>query len=650
MSKPLKRFYEFGPFRIDTVNRCLLEHGQPVPLKQKAIETLLVLVEHKGEVLEKEALMQRLWPESFVEEANLTQNIYLLRKALGADDYIETIPRRGYRFTAEVREWEEGTPDLILKERTRARILINEEEEIQEPLETQKAIEPLAAPSATNWTRRRISLLTLSALLMLAALLTIASYLRNSSQSKQTPAGSVIKSIAVLPFESLSVDGSDDYLRLGMADTLITKLSSLGRVVVRPTDSVRNYTDTRQDAIKAGQALGVDWVLDGSIQRVGDRVRVTVRLMRTSDGQPLWADKFDQQFTDIFKVQDVIAERLTGTLALKLSGAEQQLLAKRYTANTEAYQLYLKGRYFWNKRTEDGLKKSIEYFLQATQLDPTYALAYAGLADAYAQLPGYSATASMEIYPKAKQAAGRALELDPNLAEAHCSAAIVLSYFEWDWTAAEEEYRKALALDPHYATAHHRLGVQLAALGRTTEALNEIKHALELDPLSLIINSLLGFSYFQAQQYDQAIEQLQKTIELDANFPPAREMLARVYAEKGRPDEAFAQFLQSRKLAGETTEKLSAFQTAYTASGLKGVYRQQLDFLLASSSAARVQPTDVASLYARLGEKAPALNWLERAVEQHEGEVIWLKVLPDYESLRAEPRFADLLRRSHLDK
>jgi DNA-binding winged helix-turn-helix (wHTH) protein/TolB-like protein/Flp pilus assembly protein TadD len=647
MSKQTKRFYEFGRFRIDTVNRRLFEDGKAVPLKQKAVETLLVLVENRGEVLEKDALIERLWPDSFVEEANLTQNIYMLRKALGASDYIETVPRRGYRFTAEVREWEEGAADLVVKERTRSSIII--EEEIKEQAETQLEV-PRATSAATNPARRRVVAVALASLALLIAALSAYVYLSARSRAGRTSASGGAKSIAVLPFRSLSADDGDDYLGLGMADTLITRLSRTGRALVRPTSAVRRFGKIDDDPVKAGRDLGVDFVLDGSVQRVENRVRVTARLVRTSDGQPLWANQFDEPFTDILKVEDAISEKLASALTLSLSSSEQERLVRRETTSPEAYQLYLKGRYFWDKRTEEGLKRSIEFFQQAIALDPAYALAYSGLADAYAQLPGYGPTASMEVYPKAKAAAAKALELDSDLAEAHTSAATIFSYFEWDWAGAEDEYRKAIALNPNYAMTHHRLGVHLAAMSRADEAVSELRRAQELDPLSLIINSLLGFAYLQAHQVDEAIEQLRKTIEMDRNFPPAHEILAHVYADKGMAVEAFAEFLEARRLSGESEERLAAYQRAFAGSELKGFYRQRLNFLLAPSTQARVQPTTIASLYAMLGEKEAALNWLEKAVEQHEGEVIWIKARSDYDGLRSEARFANLLKRVNLDR
>ncbi|HEY9231347.1 MAG TPA: winged helix-turn-helix domain-containing protein, partial [Blastocatellia bacterium] len=274
MSNQTKRFYEFGPFRIDTVNRRLSAHGETVPLKQKVVETLLVLVENRGEVLGKETLIERLWPDSFVEEANLTQNIYMLRKALGVHDYIETVPRRGYRFTAEVREWEEGGAELIVQERTRSSIIIEEEEEIKELAVATAAVEPRLSPATTTRTHWQIAPLVWASVFLIVAVLGVVAYLLTQSKARKVSA-SAAPSIAVLPFKSLSADGGEDYLGLGMADTLITRLSRVGRPVVRPTSSVRKYTAGDQDSIRAGQELGVDFVLDGSVQRLDDRVRVT---------------------------------------------------------------------------------------------------------------------------------------------------------------------------------------------------------------------------------------------------------------------------------------------------------------------------------------------------------------------------------------
>ena len=646
MSQQIKRSYEFGPFRIDTVNRLLLRGGEPVPLKAKAVETLLVLVESKGQVLEKDELMQALWPDSFVEEANLTQNIYMLRKALGDNSYIETVPRRGYRFTAHVRQWDYTPSDLVLREQTRTSLIIEEEDEINTDVDSSITNVP-AAPGATN-PASRVTRQALIAGLIIIVLATLATYVWRQNRSARAGSITSIKSIAVLPFKTLQVESGDEYLGLGMADALITKLSRLGRVIVRPTSAVRKYADLDQGADRAGQELGVDAVLEGTIQHSENGVRVTVRLMRIADGRIMWADQFDEPLTSVFRLQDSISARATDVLALKLSSEEEKRLARNYTSDAEAYQLYLKGRYFWNKRTEQDLKRGIESFQQAIAHDSNYALAYTGLADAYLQLPGYSGTASMEVYPRAKAAAAKAIELDNTLAEAHNSVAGVLSYFEWDWPAAEEEYRRALALDPNYAAAHHRLGVQLAAMGRFDEALYELKRAQELDPLSLITNAILAATYYEARRYDEAVAQLQKTLELDGNFTVAHLGLGRTYEQQGLDDQAFLAYLKWRSLSGDSGEILAEMQRAYAAGGLKSFHSQRLKTLLTQAEQRHVRPTEIAAIYARLGEKDQAIQWLERAVSEHEGEVVWLKVLPEYDSLRSEARFTRLLERVKL--
>lgn len=610
MPDEMRRFYEFGPFRVDTANRLLMHGGEVVPLKQKAVDTLLVLIERRGEVMEKDALMRRLWPDTFVEESSLSQNVYALRKAFGGAEYIETIPRRGYRFIGDVREWSED--EVIVRERTRASVVIEEEQGV------------------TTRTSRGV---------VIAAGILVLTLLGFARWRNDPPPPAVIRSIAVLPFRSLSADKRDAYLGVGMADTLITKLSAAGRLVVRPTNAVLKYEDGVRDSLKAGHDLGVDSVLDGSIQRQNDRLRITVRLVRTNDGKPLWASQYDERLTDLLDLQDSISAKVADALSISLANP------KRRAVNAEAYRFYLEGRYFWNKRTGDSLKKSIDCFQKAVDADPSYALAYTGLADAYIQLPAYASLSSMEVYPKAKAAAAKALQLDDSLAEAHNSEAGVLSYFEWNWAAAEKEYRKAIALNPNYAAAHHRLGTQLAAMNRASESIAELERARDIDPLSLITNAILGFAYAQAGQHDRAIAQLRKTIELDPNFVPAHELLSAVYRLKGMPERSFVEFFEWRRLSGDDPSTLTGYQRAYATSGLNGVYKQRVAMMLKET---HVAPAEVAGLYALLGEKEQSLRWLQTAVEQHEGEVIWIRALHDFDALRSDPRFEDLLRRANL--
>lgn len=439
-------------------------------------------------------------------------------------------------------------------------------------------------------------------------------------------------------------ESRDELLEMGMADTLITRLSNIRQVIVRPMSAVRKYTELEQDAVAVGREQRVDAILEGRIQRSGDKVRVTVRLVKVADEAMLWAGQFDEKFTDIFAVQDSISERVAAALALKLTGEEQKRLTKRYTDNTVAYQLYLKGRYNWNKTTEEGLKKAIDFFNQAIEKDPSYALAYAGLADAYTSLDWYGVLSTKEANPRAKAAAIKALEIDETLAEAHASLAAVRQY-EWDWAGAEREYQRAIGLNPNYAVAHQWYGVYLAYMGRMDEGIAEMTRAQELDPLSLAINAQLGFLFYLARRYDQAIEQCQRTLEMEPSYEEARIYLAWIYVQKGMYEEAIAQY---QKLKGDIPDVLAMLGAAYAVSGQRGKARDVLAKLKEISQRRYVPPVFVAAIYTGLGDKDQAFAWLEKAYEDRDESFVGLKVLPLFDLLRSDQRFADLLRRMGL--
>jgi DNA-binding winged helix-turn-helix (wHTH) protein/TolB-like protein len=451
MSDQTKRIYEFGPFRLDAGERVLLRGGQPEPLSPKALEVLLMLVESSGHIVEKGDLMNRVWADSFVEEGNLKVTVSILRKALEADagdrQFIETVPRRGYRFVANVKELASESAELVVRERTTASITIEESGEGKER-EQEKA---LAAPKRES----RVSLPVAISCLAVIGLAIAGVYLWTS----RTAPGSEMKSIAVLPFKPVAADVRDESLEMGIADTLITKLSNIRNLTVRPMSAVRKYSGLEQDAVLAGRKQRVDAVLDGSIQKVGEKVRVTVRLMSVTDGGTLWTSHFDEKFTDIFAVQDSISKRVAETLAIRLSHEERTLLTKHYTENTEAYQLYLKGRYYWSKRTDEGIKKGIEYFQQAIEKDPLHALAYADLARSYKSSSYYGIYPPSEALPRSKEAVRKALEIDKSLAEAHMALASILETSDWNWQAAEEEFKLAIELKPNDATSHHLYGL-----------------------------------------------------------------------------------------------------------------------------------------------------------------------------------------------
>ncbi|MGH9752968.1 MAG: tetratricopeptide repeat protein, partial [Blastocatellia bacterium] len=390
---------------------------------------------------------------------------------------------------------------------------------------------------------------------------------KNSVQESGRIAGSHVRSIAVLPFKYLGAEGGDEYLGLGIADAIITRLGNLKQIVVRPTSSVRKYAGSAQDPIVAGHELRVEAVLEGNIQRAGDRIRATVQLVSVRDEAPMWAEKFDVEFKDIFTVEDSTSEQVVEALILKLTHEERERLTRRYTEDIEAYQLYLKGRYYWNKRSSGGFKKASSYFQQAIDKDPGYALAYAGLADCYNLHSYYGEMAPQESFPKAKAASSRALEIDDMLAEARTSLAFVRAWYDWDWPAAESEFHRALELNPNYATAHHWYALFLMAMERADEAIEEIKRAHEIDPLSLPINRDVGLVYHRARLYDRAIEQYLKTIELDPGFWSARQHLGWAYEQKAMYEEAIAEFNQAIASVGDRRKLRAELAHVYAVSG-----------------------------------------------------------------------------------
>jgi DNA-binding winged helix-turn-helix (wHTH) protein/TolB-like protein/thioredoxin-like negative regulator of GroEL len=655
MSRPAKRLYEFGPFRLDPAEHVLLREGDPVPLRPKEFAVLLALVENHGHVLTKDELLEGVWQGQFVEEGNLNRHISTLRRVLGETpdepQYVETVPKVGYRFVARVREIRDQSADVVIERHTIARIVTEEEEEAQGRAWSEPAVEPKALLTRGEKEKEvnRRGRLALGAVGVLLVGLTLALTLAWSSRkSRGAKTGATVRSLAVLPFKPIGAGDVDEYLGLGMADALITKLSNIREINIRPTSAVRKYGAQGQDPVSAGRELRVEAVIEGSVQRVGEQVRVTVQLVSVRDGTPLWAEKFDEQFTDIFAVQDRISEQVARALMLRLSVEERAGLHKRYTENAEAYQAYLKGRFFWSKRTGESMRKGIEYFDQAIRVDPNYALAYAGLADSYNVLSQFGDLAPYEAMPKAKAAALRALEIDDTLAEAHASLALVNKVYDWDWAGAETEFKRAIELNPNYANARHWYAMFLSAAGRHDAALAEIRSAKELDPVSLIVSTNEGWILFCARQYDSAIEQLRKTVELDPNFANTHYKLALVYEAKGMYKEAVQEFLKDYTLSGRSQETVATLQAAYSESGWEGFCRRQLNHLNKTSKEGYVSPKYFVLAYLQLGEKDRAFEWLEKAYEERSEVLLYLKVDPRFDPLRSDPRFEELLRRVRL--
>jgi DNA-binding winged helix-turn-helix (wHTH) protein/TolB-like protein/tetratricopeptide (TPR) repeat protein len=655
VSKENELSYQFDAFELDPVRRVLLREDKPIALKPKVFETLLVLVRNSGRVMDKDQLMQQVWPDTVVEEVNLAHNISVLRKALGqkADEnrFIITVPGRGYGFVAEVKEIQRNAT-VSEYEVTRSRLVVEEatdEPEMSDALPTYAdgagaRLLPAKKPKsngAQTLPRRR---LIFSAALVAVAAIALGLLIYRSRPSQPRPLAR-ITSIAVLPFKPLVAENRDESLELGMADTLIARLSNIREISVRPISAVRRYAGLEQDAVAAGREQRVDAVIDGQIQKSGEKIRVTVRLVRVADGVPMWTNQFDENMSDIFRVQDSISERVTGVLALKLTGEEKERLARNHTDNTEAYQLYLKGRYFWNKRTGDAIKTGIDYFSQAVEADPDYALAYAGLAEAYVLLANYSDSTPQEAYSKARAATTKALKLNDRLAETHTALAYIKAGYDWDFAGAEREYQRALELNPNYPTAQNWYAEFLGLMGRSTESITGMRRALELEPLSLMINVELGDMLLFARQYDQAIEQYRKTLDLDSSFVRAHVQLGQVYGQKGQYEEAISELKKAISLNSEDNYAIQLLGYMYAISRRTSEAYRALEELKERAKRTHVLPYDIAVIYVGLGEKDRAFEWLEKSFAERDEGLLYLRVDPVLDSLRSDPRFADLLRR-----
>src|SRR5437868_3742328 len=454
------------------------------------------------------------------------------------------------------------------------------------------------------------------------------------------------KSIAVLPFDNLSGDPQNAYFSEGVQDEILTRLAKIAELKVISRTSTQRFKSAPNDLRQIAQQLGVANILEGSVQKANDQVRVNVQLINALTDAHLWADTYDRKLTDIFAVETEIAKTVADMLQAKLTGSEQHVIAARPTANSEAHQLYLKGRFFWNKRTGNDLKKSIDYFEQAIAADPNYALAYAGVADGYVWLPGYTAGTPRDSYPKAKAAANKALELDDTLAEARTSLAIAIWLYDFDSSQANREFQRAIELNPNYAIAHQQYGnITLSALGRFEDAIAEGKRAVELDPLSLVINTDLGSNYNYARRYDEAIAQLRKTLEMDAGFYIAHVVLGQALDAKGARDAAIVEYQKARAL-NDDPSVLGVLGRAYVLSGNKMEAEKILDQLKELSKQRYVAAYSFALVYLGLGDKEEALRWLEQSYQDRAGSDIgYIRVDPLLDPLRGDPRFEALAKK-----
>ncbi|HET9528137.1 MAG TPA: tetratricopeptide repeat protein [Pyrinomonadaceae bacterium] len=627
--------YEFGRFRLKTAERVLLREGELVPLTPKVFDILITLVENRGHVVAKDDLMKRVWPSTYVEEGNLTQNISLLRKALGESpggvQFIETVPRRGYRFVADINESWIGGP-------------ANGPAGVQAPVEpvtvshqdNSTSAPVVSIPAANNsfaWFQRRRGFAFAAGAVVIAIVGLV--YLTAWSKADND----AIQSIAVLPFVDESSDPDAQYINDKIAESLINSLSKLPQLRVVPRSVVAGYKGREIDPRKVGQELNVRAVVTGRMRRHGDIISIQADLIDLQNVAQLWGQHYDHKVSDVLLVQDDISRDIFENLRLKLNVDEKKQL--------EAYGLYLKGRNAWNKRTGDALLQAINYFNEAIKIDPNNSASYAGLADCYNMLVVYGRLEPKDGFPKAKEAALKALEIDESSAEAHTSLAFI--HFRWDWdrAATEREFQAAIKLKPGYAPAHQWYSSYLVAVERFDEAIAEAKRTQELEPLSFVASSHLGWIYYLSGRNDEAIEQCKKILELDPSSFPARRYLGLAYEAKGMYAEAIAEFQTGVKLSGSPL-MLALLGHAYAASGKRTEAQQVLTDLQQLQDQRYVSPFTVAAIYAGLGDKEQTFKWLDKAVEIRDIWLMNLKVDPVFAKLRSERQFTDILARIRL--
>lgn len=664
MREKRRTFYEFGPFRLDAAGGRLWREGREIQLTPKAFGVLLALVGRAGETVHKDELMREVWPDTAVEEGNLADNVSVLRQALGDDAreprYIKTVPRRGYRFVADVIGPADGNAGLVVAEHTREHILF--EEQTDPAFEPRRAV--TVAPEggviagaaelvAPRRARPKVRPAVLAAAASLVALAAAAYVFRATRTAPGLTGPAEIRSIAVLPFSPLKEGGGDEdtYLGLGMADALITRLGSIERLTVRPTSSVRRFAGAEQDPLAAGRALQVDAVLEGNVQQMGDRLRVTCRLLRQSDGTTLWAGKFDERFTDIFAVQDSISERAAAALAPRLTPEEKRGLSKQYTESAEAYALYLKGRYHWSTFKQDDLVTSINYYKAAIEKDPNFALAYAGLSHSYSVIGIWGPWPTREAMPKAIEAAHKAVELDDELADGHIAVGAAKMFYEWDWPGAERELLRAKQLARADSNVYTLYSYYLHAQGRAGEAAEEARRAREVAPLFHVAADDYPWALFLARRYDEAASFCERELKLDPENEDLHVVLGMVHTQQGKYEQAVAELQRGWEIEKKKNDRGSASSATQlgVAYALMGKRREAL------RQVAEVEklplswtPFWLAEIYAALGDKDAAFASLEKGYEAR-CPFLWdVRAYPQFDPLREDPRYAALLRRMNL--
>jgi TolB-like protein/tetratricopeptide (TPR) repeat protein len=567
--------YEFGAYRLDVQGRILFKEGDHVALPPKVAELLVALMQAAGRVLTREQLLQSLWPDTVVEEGSLTSHISTLRKALGngpqGQDFIETLPKRGYRFVASVKRVGSGAPDR----------------------EVDRAM------------------------------------------------------LVVLPFENFSAGERYDYFSDGLTEEMITELARLSpeRLGVIARTSAMQFKSTPKSTAQIGSELGVSHVLEGSVRRAGERVRITAQLIRVSDESHLWAESYERGLHDVLEVQAEVSRAVAREIQIKLTPHERQRLDpdKTRSINPQAYELYLRGRHFWYRRTEEGIRRSIECFEEALRHDPSLAAAYDGISDAHTMLACRGMTPAVESFHKAKAAARQAVRMQPELGEGYASLAHVRLH-DWDWVGLESEFRRAVELDPGYAIAHYWYAEYLMAMGRTREALGRVQHSWELDPLNSVINASVGMIHYLAHDYDGALAVLRRGLEVDPTHYVSHLRVGLVCLQKKLANEAVDAMRQAVLHSGGSTEAMAGLAQAQAVAGDKPAM-ERIVKELGDSGHRYVSPYNVARVYGAVDDKQRALEWLEKAYQEHNPDLIELTREPSFEGLRSDAKFRELVER-----
>ena len=625
---PLPHVLRFGSFALDPRTAELYRDGKRIKLQQQPCQILALLIQHPGEPVTREELRKELWPNDTFVDSDHGVNIAInkLRDALGDSPekplFIETIPRRGYRFIAPV--------DTAKTSR------YEEPPALTTPVPAATGA-PGEQPLRTTIPWRQV-LLTVTLTVSLALVIILLSRHWPGHYGADS-----IRSIAVLPLENLSGDPDQEYFVDGMSDELTTHLAKIKSLRVISRTSTMRYKKSGTPLAEIARSLHVDGVVEGSVLRSGDKVRITAQLIDARTDRHLWAEEYNRNLSDVIAVQGDVAWRIAQAVRAALTPEEHARLIATRQVDPYAYEAYLKGRYFWNKRTPAEIKKAIAYFEESIALDSHNPLAYDGLADCWHSLGWYGYLSPHETFPRTRAAARRALELDATLGEAYASLAMVSMNYDWDWPAAEQEFRKAIELNPNYANAHHWYADYLSAVGRHQEAIAESKRAVELDPVSAIISAWLGWRYFFARQYDRAIEQYLKTLEIDPRFAPAHLVLGQGYEQKSQLEGAINELEQAVKFSQGSSLYVSSLAHAYAIAGKRSEAELLLHQLQDQSQKTYVAPFHIALVYSGLGQLDQAVGYLEKGYKERSSGMVWLKVDPRLDVLRSDPRFQDLL-------